>query len=71
MKELLYPKTYATVTHRSGTQFQALTDNGELLTLNVSWRNGHGHHQDIQEGLRIKIYKRPNVHHLEFRFLGS
>lgn len=71
MKAAEYPKIYATVVSRDGTEFQAMTDEGELISLNVSWRTGTGHIQDIQKGLRIKIYQHPDRDHLKFRFVGS
>lgn len=71
MKEIRYPKNYAIVISREGEYFIAETGDGERIRLSVGNRTGYGHHDDIQPGLRIKLYKRPEEKYYKFRFVGS
>jgi hypothetical protein len=66
-----YPKVSAIVVSRQGGDFTAETETGETVRVSVANRSGRGHHEDIQPGLRIKLYRRPGEDYWRFRFIGS
>jgi hypothetical protein len=73
MKELRYPKTYATITRvearSDDTLLYVRTVHGRDLQTSMRQRNGRGHTAESIPGTRIKLYIRNNQYY--FRKVGS
>src|SRR5437773_923995 len=54
-----YTKLHATVARRDRVWFTAITEDGREIQVQVAYRSGKGHHDEVQPGVRVKIYQRP------------
>jgi len=72
MNELLWTKRYATVRAVVPGEPELLTikyDDGTRTTIRSRWGCG-GKGRRLVKGARIKVYKRNNVNHVNFRMVG-
>ncbi|MCP4264057.1 MAG: hypothetical protein GY777_00520 [Candidatus Brocadiaceae bacterium] len=66
-----YEKTYVTVVSRNGDEFIAETEDGEHFKVLVNNRSGKGSRENLQIGVKIKLYKRPGEEFFRYRFVGG
>jgi hypothetical protein len=66
-----YPKVLATVARRDRVWFTARADDGTELRVQIAYRSGKGHHDEVQPGVRVKLYQRPGEAFWRYRFLGG
>lgn len=78
----MYPKTYATITKRrypkwiyggcpDWPELTVVTESGVEMDLPMAWKQSRSSSVKFVEGVRIKLYKRPNRNHPEFRKIGD
>jgi len=66
-----HEKTYATVVSRTEDEFIAETVEGEHVTVFVSNRSGKGSRDNVQPGVKVKLYQRDGEDFLRYRFVGG
>ena len=66
-----YPKIPATVIRRDRVWFTARADDGREFEVQVAYRSGKGHHDQVQTGARVKLYQRPGEEFWRYRFSGG
>ena len=66
----IHPKLYATVISRERVCFSVRTDDGREYQLQVANKSGKGHHDEVQPGVRVKIYQRTGEDFFHYRLVG-
>jgi hypothetical protein len=67
---LIHPKSYATVIKREGGYFFVRTDDGQELQIPIANKSGKKHHNDVQPGVRVKVYQRASEDFFHYRLIG-
>jgi hypothetical protein len=66
----IHLKLYATVISRERVYFSVRTDDGQEFQLQVAYKSGKGHHDEVQPGARVKIYRRAGEDFFHYRLMG-